>query len=436
MIPTATAISHGAPNVEVYFAYDYASRRIGKSVVDKRSTPNGRKHISYAYDQWNPVAVWERPDFSSTPVLKHTHLWGLDIGSSGKVHAATPAGFQQAGGIAGLIASTYHNNTGTRDSLLPSYDANGNIIAWTTGDGTLLRKIDYDAFGNEVMVEDFGSAIQTNKLPEFGFSTKIKDAETGLSYYGYRYYDPITGRWPSRDPIEEEGGGNLYGFVGNDGISGRDFLGLKKQIISLIYGPDTKLKVGTTDSGFGNPRKTYGQSLGLPSGIELYTGDHEFIKEKTAQDFLDTYLKEWERNAEKLCCHSFKANVKQSSKGDPMTVAKAKALIEELQKTSDQTILIAHGAANAFAKGETGLIFYQGEANGRNISRSFSISELVSNEIDELKILACHDKGLPKSVGGTLIYKMGNNTSGVNRGHTMWIKLKNYITNQCNACNN
>ena len=46
-----------------------------------------------------------------------------------------------------------------------------------------------------------------------------------MAYYGYRYYDPQTGRWPSRDPIEEEGGLNLYGFVGNDGVNGIDFLG-------------------------------------------------------------------------------------------------------------------------------------------------------------------------------------------------------------------
>jgi RHS repeat-associated protein len=48
----------------------------------------------------------------------------------------------------------------------------------------------------------------------------------GLSYYGYRYYDPVTGRWPSRDPIEEEGGVNLYGFVVNNSIGKWDFLGL------------------------------------------------------------------------------------------------------------------------------------------------------------------------------------------------------------------
>ena len=35
-------------------------------------------------------------------------------------------------------------------------------------------------------------------------STKFCDWETGLLYYGYRYYDPLTGRWPSRDPIGEK----------------------------------------------------------------------------------------------------------------------------------------------------------------------------------------------------------------------------------------
>jgi uncharacterized protein RhaS with RHS repeats len=47
-----------------------------------------------------------------------------------------------------------------------------------------------------------------------------------VACYGYRYYDPLTGRWPSRDPIGEDGGVNLYGFVGNDGVSWWDFLGL------------------------------------------------------------------------------------------------------------------------------------------------------------------------------------------------------------------
>ena len=47
-----------------------------------------------------------------------------------------------------------------------------------------------------------------------------------VAYYGYRYYDPLTGRWPSRDPIEEMGGVNLYGFLGNDGVNRLDSLGM------------------------------------------------------------------------------------------------------------------------------------------------------------------------------------------------------------------
>lgn len=43
--------------------------------------------------------------------------------------------------------------------------------------------------------------------------------------YGYRSYDPVQGRWVNRDPIDEEGGVNLYGFVGNDGMNELDHLG-------------------------------------------------------------------------------------------------------------------------------------------------------------------------------------------------------------------
>jgi RHS repeat-associated protein len=47
------------------------------------------------------------------------------------------------------------------------------------------------------------------------FSTKYFDDDTGLYYYGYRYYSPRLGRWISRDPIEERGGVNLYVFCRN-----------------------------------------------------------------------------------------------------------------------------------------------------------------------------------------------------------------------------
>ena len=87
--------------------------------------------------------------------------------------------------------------------------------------------MDYSPFGQLIAQYKFTPAGSTmlSRLP-FGFSTKYTDAESGLLYYGYRYYDSVVGRWPSRDPIGEEGGLNLYGFVGNRGMNRVDSLGL------------------------------------------------------------------------------------------------------------------------------------------------------------------------------------------------------------------
>ena len=48
---------------------------------------------------------------------------------------------------------------------------------------------------------------------------------SGVPFYGFRYYLPDVGRWTSRDPIGEEGGVNLYGFVGNSPTDKIDVLG-------------------------------------------------------------------------------------------------------------------------------------------------------------------------------------------------------------------
>ena len=64
-------------------------------------------------------------------------------------------------------------------------------------------------------------------------STEIQGFRSGVTYYAYRFYDPLTGRWPSRDPIEEAGGVNLYGFVGNDGVGKWDLLGRLTRTVSI-----------------------------------------------------------------------------------------------------------------------------------------------------------------------------------------------------------
>jgi RHS repeat-associated protein len=74
------------------------------------------------------------------------------------------------------------------------------------------------------------------KVNPFGFSTQYTDSETDLVYYGYRYYSPALGRWLSRDPIEEQGGLNLYAFGSNNPNSGFDVLGSFWRFIIPSYG--------------------------------------------------------------------------------------------------------------------------------------------------------------------------------------------------------
>ena len=65
------------------------------------------------------------------------------------------------------------------------------------------------------------------------FSSEFYDSELDLVYYNYRHYSPALGRFLSRDPIQEQGGLNLYAFVGNSAILKTDYLG---KIVPLTIG--------------------------------------------------------------------------------------------------------------------------------------------------------------------------------------------------------
>lgn len=92
---------------------------------------------------------------------------------------------------------------------------------------------EYGPFGEPVRV----SGAQA-KVNPFRWSTKYTDDESGLVYYGYRYYNASTGRWLSHDPIEENGGDNLYGYVGNDSIDYVDPFGLEELVLSYDLAGD------------------------------------------------------------------------------------------------------------------------------------------------------------------------------------------------------
>jgi RHS repeat-associated protein len=93
----------------------------------------------------------------------------------------------------------------------------------TDATGTVVKQIEYDAYGN--VINDTNPALD---IP-FGFAGGLKDNHTGLIRFGYRDFDPETGRWTARDPIGFAGGDtNLYGYVGANPIMFFDPNGLVK----------------------------------------------------------------------------------------------------------------------------------------------------------------------------------------------------------------
>lgn len=182
----------------IHYVYDHQSRLIART--------EGSVTVRYLYDGWNRIAEYN--DNGAGHTLERVYVWGMD--SSGSM--------QGAGGVGGLLSMTVHGTSAAR--FYPTYDGNGNVSEYMDGSGTKAAHFEYDPFGN-LTVDSEGNATE---FP-YRFSTKPQDPVTGLCYYGYRFYDPVTGRWPSRDPIGEDGGNNLYGFISNSGINNIDVLG-------------------------------------------------------------------------------------------------------------------------------------------------------------------------------------------------------------------
>ena len=122
------------------------------------------------------------------------------------------------------------SNTGT---YFYSYDGNGNVVAMiSTADGTIAARYEYSLFGELLRASGLLAFVNP-----FRFSTKYQDDETRFLYYGTRYHDPNTGRWLSRDPVEERGGLPLYAFVFNNPTLYFDDLGTQPRLPAGWRGP-------------------------------------------------------------------------------------------------------------------------------------------------------------------------------------------------------
>ncbi len=200
---------------------DYLSRQVAKVTErDVRSLPVVKPYDGAASSHLCASAPLREK-------LYHRHfVWGPDI--AGQQSASLESGAEGVGGL--LLIREWKLGRGMKQ-YLPLTDGLGSVCGLIDAtDGSLVAEYDYDPYGGPVIER----GIAVNICP-FRHRTRYYDSESWLYYYGYRYYDPSTTKWISKDPLGEAGGWNLTCFCDNDPVNGFDPLGLIGYDLSSPY---------------------------------------------------------------------------------------------------------------------------------------------------------------------------------------------------------
>jgi RHS repeat-associated protein len=187
-----TAVIKGTRRSE--FFYNGIGQRV--RIVERRdgAVVNDKRYL------WEGGSILEERDGLSSGVVTKRY---------------SPLGFQSLDGA----PTTYFYATDHLGSVREVSDANGNLVA----------RYDYDPWGRRT--QTFGD-LKT----DYGYAGYFIHQASGLNLTWFRAYDPDLGRWVSRDPISEEGGANLYGYVGNSPVNFNDPNGLQGEALAIGWG--------------------------------------------------------------------------------------------------------------------------------------------------------------------------------------------------------
>jgi RHS repeat-associated protein len=105
----------------------------------------------------------------------------------------------------------------------------GSIRELDDNTSAVKTRYSYDPYGQVTQTFVTGSLAA-----DFQYAGYYHHAASGLCLTRTRAYSPNTGRWLSRDPIGEDAGTNLYGYVGNNPISFVDPSGLDGTVITQV----------------------------------------------------------------------------------------------------------------------------------------------------------------------------------------------------------
>ncbi len=182
------------PEKSVEYRYDAFGRRVAKRV------------FSTSWDE-EEVGFYEE---------KFLYDGSNEIGSYGEANA--PLTLRILGiGLGGEIGAAVAVEIGG-DILLPLHDFRGNVrLLIDAKTGLSVASYSYTPFG-----EEHHSSSSSNP---WRFASKRIDPETGLVFFGKRYYDPMTSSWITPDPSGFSNGPNLYAFLSNDPYNHIDLYG-------------------------------------------------------------------------------------------------------------------------------------------------------------------------------------------------------------------
>ena len=112
----------------------------------------------------------------------------------------------------------------------------------TSSSGSIVKSFAYKSFG------EIYSQSGTVQQP-FTFTGREYGPKSGLYYYRARYYDPISGRFLTKDPIGFAGGDvNLYRYVQNNPLN---FTGPTGEIFPVLLVPYLAgVLIGTVSIGY------------------------------------------------------------------------------------------------------------------------------------------------------------------------------------------
>jgi len=196
----------GAEKRTVTFAYDPFGRRVEKKLTAAVGGQIKLTTWTYAYDN-EDVVLETMAEGITTIVTHYIHGPGID----------EPLALEREGQF-----YFYH-----ADHL-------GSVTTITDGSRNVVQNYTYDSFGMVIPQNSFRNS--------FTFTGREWDKETGLYYYRARYYDPMEGRFISKDPISFAGGDvNLYAYVENNPVNWIDPSGLSKTK-GILNGNDEYLR--------------------------------------------------------------------------------------------------------------------------------------------------------------------------------------------------